>query len=147
MRALRVCAAGTHSYLELLRRLTRYIRDERVGFVRGFYNMSLTRTLAADEHMRPALFVEIDCDLYISTHQALDWLLQSRLIVPGTLIGYDDWVAGGPGGQARAHDEMSRKWSLRTRRLRDPRTGSQRLNGLAALFEVISVGEATSDGG
>lgn len=135
---------GTHSYRELRRKLMRYIREERVSFVRGFYNESLTRTLATDEHMQPALFVDIDCDLYISTIQALDWLLRSRLVVPGTLIGYDDWVAGGPGGQARAHEEMSRKWALRTRRLRDPRTGWQRLNGLAALFEVLSVGRAAA---
>ena len=35
--------------------------------------------------------MEIDCDLYVSSVQALDFMFRNRLIVSGTLIGYDDW--------------------------------------------------------
>ena len=65
--------------------------------------------------MRPALYVEIDCDLYSSTSLALEWLLANRLIVPGTLLGYDDLVSGGRGGEARAHREMVARHGLRLR--------------------------------
>lgn len=89
--------------------------DGPVAFVRGFFNESLTPTLARQRHMRPALFVDIDADLYISAAQALDWLFCSGLMVAGaengTLVRYDDW--GGPMrvgellGEARAHREIT----------------------------------------
>ena len=66
-------------------------------------------------------------------------LLEDGLLLAHDLR-YDDWVKGGKDGQARAHEEMSRKWSLQTNRLRDPRTHSLRPGGWAALFEVLAVG-------
>lgn len=35
--------------------------------------------------------VDINCDLYVSTTQALGWLLSNGLLVAGSLVGYDDW--------------------------------------------------------
>eukprot|EP00966_Prymnesium_polylepis_P169822 3926101-Prymnesium_polylepis.1 len=61
-----------------------FINDSRVQLVRGFYNESLTASLA--KRMRPALFVMIDCDLYVSALAALEWLCESRLLVQGTLV-------------------------------------------------------------
>ena len=55
----------------------------------GFYNDSLTTGIIAQFDMRRAMFVEIDCDLYVSSVQALDFMFRNRLIVSGTLIGYD----------------------------------------------------------
>ena len=68
--------------------------------------------------MRPALYVEVDCDLYVSTRQALEWMIESGLIVNGTLIGYDDWFAGGrAGGEALAHKEVVAKYKLKLKAL------------------------------
>ena len=50
--------------------------------------------------MRPALYVDIDVDIYISSYQALDWLCKHKLIRRGTIIGYDDWLWGLPGFKA-----------------------------------------------
>ena len=58
---------------------------------KGFFNETMTATLAKAEGMRPAFFVDVDCDLFISTHQALDWLFLNGLLKVGTLVGYDDW--------------------------------------------------------
>merc|ERR1711920_179701 len=44
-----------------------------IEFVAGFYGDSLTRTLAVDRGMRPAMYIDIDCDLYSSTAEALAW--------------------------------------------------------------------------
>ena len=63
----------------------------QLSLVPGFYDKSLLPDLASRMGMRPAAYVDIDCDLYGSTKSALEWMLASRLIVPGTLIGYDDW--------------------------------------------------------
>ena len=41
--------------------------------------------------LRPALYVDIDCDFYGATLTALRFLFRHGLIVPGTLLGYDDW--------------------------------------------------------
>jgi hypothetical protein len=79
--------------------------------------MSLTAELPVHLGMRPALYVDIDCDLYVSTYQALDWLFSSKLIVPGTLIGYDDWCLTtlGTAGESRAHIEIARKYKVKFR--------------------------------
>ena len=66
--------------------------ENRITLVPGFYNESLTPTLARTAPV--ALYVDINCDLYISTYQALDWLCANRLVVPGTIIGYDDFKWG-----------------------------------------------------
>ena len=104
---------GTYSSDELQSKIKSYINNSRVELVQGFYNESLTAQLV--KRMRPALYVEIDCDLYISTLQALDWMLANRLIVNGTVIGYDDLRAGGAGGERQAHMEMASKYGMRSR--------------------------------
>lgn len=38
----------------------------RLGLVAGFYNESLTRDLVMRKSMRPALYIDVDVDLYSS---------------------------------------------------------------------------------
>mmetsp|Transcript_51987 Transcript_51987/g.86218 ORF Transcript_51987/g.86218 Transcript_51987/m.86218 type:complete len:264 (+) Transcript_51987:156-947(+) len=94
-------------------KLLDYINEPRVELVAGYYNESLHSTLPKERDMHAALFVEIDCDLYLSSLQALDFMLSQKLIVKGTLIGYDDYDTGGTGGEARAHHEMVLKYKLK----------------------------------
>ena len=103
-----------------------------VDLINGFYDKSLTNTLAAEHGMRPARYIDIDCDLYSSTATALDWLFEHKLAVPGTLVGYDDWwalpcrsgadpVATKSGaisdptksGEGKAHFEITSKYGVR----------------------------------
>ena len=83
--------------------------------------------------MRPALYVDIDTDIYVSTYQALDWLCANKLLVPGSIIGYDDFkwglnlskkgaktkgAAQVVDGEARAHDEvLVKKYGLKMDKL------------------------------
>ena len=121
-----------HDYSSVEERLKRYICTStctaEVEFVKGFYDKSLTPELVRERNMKPALFVEIDCDLYVSTIQALDWMLREKLIVVGTLIGYDDFHAGGSGGERQAHHEMVKKYQLELHPLTE------------VVFEVTAVG-------
>eukprot|EP00240_Pyramimonas_obovata_P016425 CAMPEP_0118926470 /NCGR_PEP_ID=MMETSP1169-20130426/4141_1 /TAXON_ID=36882 /ORGANISM="Pyramimonas obovata, Strain CCMP722" /LENGTH=264 /DNA_ID=CAMNT_0006868025 /DNA_START=285 /DNA_END=1076 /DNA_ORIENTATION=+ len=66
---------------------------QRARFVKGFYNETLTAAAVRGlgRPMRPAVYVDVDCDLYVSTYQALDWMFEHKLIAAGTLVGYDDW--------------------------------------------------------
>ena len=92
-----------------------------LAFIRGFYNATLRPTLAREQRMQPALYVDVDADLYISSIQLLDWLFCSDLMVAsptnGTLVRYDDW--GGPTrvdklvGERRAHLEVSIRHRVR----------------------------------
>lgn len=100
------------------------ILDSKLGadrsdtnYIQGFYNESLTSTLYNSLPFKPALFIDIDCDLYISTFQALDWIFKHKLAVPGTLIGYDDWCLTdlGSAGESRAHREISLKYFVEFR--------------------------------
>ena len=105
-----------------------------VQWVRGFYEASLTPALA--RRMRPALYVDFDCDLYSSTYHALDWLATHGLLEAGTILGYDDWSTGGAGGQQRAHAELTAKHYMLVRQL-------QPLDGHTVrqpCFEVVSIG-------
>lgn len=68
-------------------------------------NESHTSELA--QRTKPALFVDIDCidcGLYVSAKQALDWLFRYDKVVPD--IYFDDMKTGGRGGELQAHLEI-----------------------------------------
>jgi len=131
------------------------------NFIQGFYNMSLTTELPVHLAMRPALYVDIDCDLYVSTYQALDWLFSNKLIVPGTLIGYDDWCLTnlGTAGESRAHNEIAQKYKVKFRCVVGGCSNEMLLPGpkhnfhnmistklLNPVFVVETIGKSADDG-
>ena len=60
----------------------------------------------------PGWLLRSDADLYSSTVQSLGWMCAHRLLVRGTVIYYDDWAAGGPHGQQRAHAEIASAFNV-----------------------------------
>ena len=76
-------------------KINRSRAEGNTSFVRGFFNQTLRPTLARERRMRPALYVDVDTDLYVSTMQALDWLFCSGLMHAGsrngTVVRDDDW--------------------------------------------------------
>lgn len=105
----------TSSPAKLMDKVYSYLNDTRVHLVKGFYSKSLTNELARE--MRPALYVDIDCDLYSSAAAALSWLFQHRLVRRGTVIGYDDWAQGGSNGEQKAHLEMSNVFGVKFQKI------------------------------
>lgn len=75
------------------------------------------QTLPAQTTLKPAFYVDFDMDIYSPTYAAFDYLMANKLIIPGTLIGYDDW-GGTPdyetfgNGESRAHKEITDKYGL-----------------------------------
>lgn len=59
--------------------------------------------------MPKALYVDIDVDLFVSTAQALRWLVVRKLLRPGSLVSYDDWyeVPFLRGGESKAHFDIA----------------------------------------
>jgi hypothetical protein len=120
---------GASTVADTLTAVSRYVASDRVTLIPGFFNETLTRSLASSRAMRPAIYVDIDVDIYSATFEALDWLFHSKLITNGTLIGYDDFNYGMPKshrrswkeiqrsgqleGEPRAHSEIEAKWGVR----------------------------------
>lgn len=85
--------------------LRQYPNGEKVEIVKGFYDQTLTPALVTRLNLKPALFIDIDADLYISTRQLLEFMTENHLIVPGTILYYDDWggIPEYTGGESLAH--------------------------------------------
>jgi O-methyltransferase len=100
-------------------RFKRNIAEEGVELkavvtVPGFYDQSLTPDVKKRHNLRRAALVNIDCDLYESTIQVLDFL--TDLLVQGSVIVFDDWFryqCRSDQGQQRA----CREWLGRNPRL------------------------------
>ena len=124
---------GDFAFSNLNQILKLFPRDEEkkklypnnTELIHGYYNESLTAGLARERGMRPARFVHIDCDLYSSTADALEWMYTSGLLQVGTLLLYDDWwnipcsKGAAPSlspldtGEGRAHAEFAKRYGLR----------------------------------
>ena len=46
----------------------------KVAFIKGYYNESLTPSLVQELGLKPAAYIDLDADLYISTKQALAYM-------------------------------------------------------------------------
>ena len=133
-------------------------RVPNATLIAGFYNESLTPTLVSEYGMRPAAYVDIDTDLYISSKQALSWMYEQGLLVPGTIIGYDDWwtlacaandTAVEAHGEARAHQQLARKYGARFRCVCGPCIPIPRGHafGGRTYFALEKFGAADADAG
>jgi hypothetical protein len=114
---------GVHSLVGIQAKLEQFIASTRpVGWIAGYYDQSLTTTLSSQRCMRPAMYVDIDCDIYSSTKVVLRWLFENRLIVRGTVLAYDDLIdeAGGySDGEGLAHTEIMAQYSVKARLIKD----------------------------
>ena len=95
-----------------------------LDLVRGWYDEVLVgekaQWLMGGFGLKPAYYVDIDCDTYSSTVSALRFLLDNDLIIRGTVIGFDDW-GGAPndwknrevlGGECRAWMELREEYKI-----------------------------------
>lgn len=139
--------------------LTRELGRQRTTLIRGFFSASLTPQLRREHpRMRPAVYIDVDADLYRSTLEALTWMLEQKLAVAGTLVGYDDWWASPCSrngeelhpldtGEGRAHLEVALRHNVSFECVGGP--CSARLCSRASygtLFRIRDVGGSPSHG-
>lgn len=75
---------------EVVRNLdARGVDWDRTFLVEGYFDRSLTAELRARHQMKPAAVALVDCDLYSSTRDVLQFL--DTLIRPGSILLMDDW--------------------------------------------------------
>lgn len=93
--------------------IIKYINYDNVYLLDGWYKDTLNEENIIKYNMRPASVIDIDCDIYSSTYEALDFMFKNNLVQKGTLIFYDDW--GGTeeykGGESLAHKQIIKKYN------------------------------------
>jgi hypothetical protein len=116
--------AGTSEMDATLKAVAEYI-EQGIGLldnfvlVPGYYENSLTDDLVKSMDLKPAVYVDVDVDIYTSAIECLDFMLRNKLIVEGTIIGFDDWKCT-PGwetnesGESRAWKEISEKYDVQS---------------------------------
>lgn len=102
----------------------------------GKYENTLNTNTCVEYSITPACYIHIDCDIYISTIQVLQFLLSNNLIKNNCIIRYDDWLVPnnlqGKIGEERAHNEICEKFNLKFEKI------NTKLGLNAAVFRYIS---------
>lgn len=86
-----------------------------VVVVPGFYDASLTEDVKKRHGLRRAAVVHIDCDLYESTLQVLNFV--TDLLVQGSVIVFDDWFFN-QGREDRGEQQACQEWLARNPHIR-----------------------------
>ncbi|KKS98338.1 MAG: hypothetical protein UV73_C0002G0052 [Candidatus Gottesmanbacteria bacterium GW2011_GWA2_43_14] len=70
-----------------------HVNWNRVFLIKGYFNNTLNKNLIDKHNLKSASIIMIDCDLYSSAREALDFC--ASMINDRTIIFFDDWAAGG----------------------------------------------------
>jgi hypothetical protein len=91
----------------------------KIDLVPGFYSDSLTEFLADCLQDKKASFVHIDCDIYQSTIECMDWIISNDLALIDSIWRFDDWISTPEwtAGESLAMLEISHRYNLKWNRL------------------------------
>ncbi len=85
----------------------------------GWFQDTLNQNTLEEIRKNQIGIIHIDCDIYTSTIQILEWIVYNNLLVDGTLVIYDDWgghrsknVGEYECGEGKAHKEICEKYNL-----------------------------------
>ncbi len=116
----------------------------RSRLIPGFYKDSLYPFLPYIMNMKPAIWIDIDVDLYSSAKEVLNFMASSNLIQTGTIIGYDDW--GGTeefkGGESLAHLEFCEEWKVTCKKIHTRHSKANPIH-ITHAFEITKITEQT----
>jgi hypothetical protein len=123
-------------------RLCNEVKQDFV-LINGYWDKVLTDNLIVDMDMKSAKVVDIDCDIYSSACQALDFLFRNHLVVEHTLFYFDDW--GGTmdkmpeyaAGESRAWLEKTRQYGIEAEKVFMRGTPPH----IGTVFEITTVKE------
>lgn len=117
----------------------------RIKFIPGFYKDSLLDKIVNDYDMKPASYIDIDVDIYSSTIECLDFMCRNQLIVPNTLIYFDDlgatpyWQRAAT-GESLAFKEITDKYKMKSKLLYQAgNTIPGQIGHVSACFKVTEI--------
>lgn len=95
----------------LTRQLLGKYPDFPIEMIVGYFSKTLNSENCPVDKMKPASYIDIDVDLYTSTVELWEFMINNKLVQEGTLVYYDDWK-GFEYGEGRAHLEMVKKYNM-----------------------------------
>ncbi|KKL84973.1 hypothetical protein LCGC14_1959350 [marine sediment metagenome] len=117
---------------------------KRSELIVGFYKDVLTSNLVVGKNMKPAIWIDIDVDLYSSAKEVLNFMASNKLIKKGTIIGYDDW--GGTeefkGGESLAHLEFCEEWKVTCKKIHTRHNKANPIH-ITHAFQVTNIEKLT----
>lgn len=104
----------TYNGIKLIKsRFEKYLSHQiLIELIVGWYS-DLNEQQVVAYNIQPASYIHIDCDLYISTMQALDFLFANHLVKENCIIRYDDWKNNSYIGEHKAHLEAMQNYGWR----------------------------------
>jgi len=112
------------------------------GYIKCWFNQ-LNEDSIKKYGMTPFCFAHIDGDLYISAKDALNFLFSNNLVVPGTVIAYDEFKSTSTlesGGESKATFEICDQYKVEMEEFfRNIYT--DQLQCWQNCFEIKSIGE------
>ena len=99
------------SKADLLALCTKFIEPERISTFEGWFKDTLPSLDAGTKFA----MLHLDCDLYSSTYEVLDYLLAHGHVADGALLFFDDWNCNRASprfGQRKAWAEIVNKYAL-----------------------------------
>lgn len=110
---------------------------ERVTIVPGWFEDTLNKDVKKQLELEKAAVAWIDCDLYMSTVSALDFL--TDLVQPGTIVIFDDWMAF-RGDAELGEQKAFREWLARNPHLEPVEFGKMGWHGMAFVLQTRQAG-------
>lgn len=107
------CATIEEAKQKIVERLP---HPEKVVLIGGFYNESLNVETIKKYNIKPADYIDVDCDIYSSTISVLDFVFGNCLYKGETfsVVGYHDWSSTPlyQGGESKAHKEKCKQYCI-----------------------------------
>ena len=98
------------------------LHNSDINVIDGWFSDTLNESLLSRFENKKIGIAHIDCDIYTSTVEVLEFIIESDLLCDGSILLYDDWGAYRSSGlsedyeykvaEARAHKEMVEKYNL-----------------------------------
>src|SRR3990167_1424317 len=92
--------------------------NRKINLISGFFEQSLTEELG-QKLTDTASYIHVDCDIYLSAYQCLDWIFKHKICKQNCLIRFDDWHywLEKKGGEPLAWEQIINKYQPKTKRL------------------------------
>jgi O-methyltransferase len=95
----------------LKKKCLNYLPAEQILIYEGWFSANMTRIPAGTKFA----LVHVDCDLYQSTMDCLDYLFKQNMISQGAIILFDDWYcshSSNAHGERKAWSELVSKYGI-----------------------------------
>jgi hypothetical protein len=95
----------------LKKKCMNYLPAEKILIYEGWFSANMSKIPSGTKFA----LVHVDCDLYQSTMDCLDYLFKEKMISPGAILLFDDWYcshSSNAHGERKAWSELVSKYAI-----------------------------------